>query len=70
VFDEIEMTQKQSYIRLKLHEVYTVRDKDRSESIQRQIIYRARFDRYITSPVDIGGYPYNISRFTYFTFYT
>jgi len=48
------------------HSVYSVRDEDRSESVRRQAIYRARFDRDATvgTLTDL----LIILRFMYFTF--
>jgi len=46
--EEIEMTRCQLYKIKVAQRVYIVQDEDRSESIQRQVIYRARFDRDAT----------------------
>jgi len=64
--EEIEMTRRSVVYKIKIaRSVYSVRDEDRSVSVRRQAIYRARFDRRYRG--DIGGYPYNI--FAFYVFY-
>jgi len=62
VFDEIEMTRKQSCIISKLHEVYAVSETKIALSPY-NISCPIRPRRYRKG---IGGYPYNILHLTYF----